>query len=370
MYAGVYYDGHERAEVAEYRKQYLSKLHELETAHLPPPDVSDDPVQPPEPGKKVMVIIDHDESSYNANDDEPWMWADEKSQKLRPKSRGAGIMVSDFVTEVDGWLRLTDEEYQKAKRINPHIQKEARVTLEYGEARDGWWVSDKFLKQMDVALDIVDAKYPKELYTCVFLIDHAPSHMKMGDDALCVQNMNVNPGGKKLILRDTSFTDNTGQVQQQSMYVMKDGVKVPKGMKLVLEERGIDTKGMISDSMAAVLSQHSDFKYEKPVVQRKIESRGHLCFFSPKFHCELKPIEQCWGFSKRETRARCNYSITGLRKNIRPSLDGIPLQTIRKYFRKVRDYSRAYMEGNTAGKQVEKAVKLYKSHRRVSDSQK
>jgi hypothetical protein len=38
---------------------------------------------------------------------------------------------------------------------------------------------------------------------------------------------------------------------------------------------------------------------------------------------------------------------------------------MRKYFRKVREYEKAYVEGKKAGKEVEAAVKVYKSRRRV-----
>ena len=38
---------------------------------------------------------------------------------------------------------------------------------------------------------------------------------------------------------------------------------------------------------------------------------------------------------------------------------------IRKYFRRVLEYERAYLEGKKAGKELEAAVKVYKSHRRV-----
>ena len=37
---------------------------------------------------------------------------------------------------------------------------------------------------------------------------------------------------------------------------------------------------------------------EKPMIQHYIESRGHICMFLPKFHCELNPIEMLWGFMK------------------------------------------------------------------------
>ena len=42
---------------------------------------------------------------------------------------------------------------------------------------------------------------------------------------------------------------------------------------------------------------------------------------------------------------------------------------IRKFFRKVREYHRAYREGIQIGKEMKKMLKVYKSHRRVSESE-
>ena len=39
---------------------------------------------------------------------------------IRPKSRGAGIMVSDFIDEYNGYLRLTKEEFLAA--VQEHSQ--------------------------------------------------------------------------------------------------------------------------------------------------------------------------------------------------------------------------------------------------------
>ena len=93
--------------------------------------------------------------------------------------------------------------------------------------------------------------------------------------------------------------------------------------------------------------------------------RGLQCFFIPKFHCELNPIERVWGQSKRYCRAYTNFTIAKLREIIDPALDSVNVELIRKYFRKVREYEKAYLEGKKAGKEVEAAVKVYKSHRRV-----
>lgn len=53
---------------------------------------------------------------------------------MRPKSKGSGIMVSDFIDERNGCLQLTEEEYERAKEKDPTIRKHARQLLEYGEA--------------------------------------------------------------------------------------------------------------------------------------------------------------------------------------------------------------------------------------------
>ena len=41
----------------------------------------------------------HDESVYNANDDLRTMWKNDTMQVIKPKGKGTGIMVSDFIEE-------------------------------------------------------------------------------------------------------------------------------------------------------------------------------------------------------------------------------------------------------------------------------
>ena len=89
------------------------------------------------------------------------------------------------------------------------------------------------------------------------------------------------------------------------------------------------------------------------------------CFFLPKFHCELNPIERVWGQSKRYCRAHTNFSLAKLRELLNPALDCVSLELMHKFFRKTREYEKAYLEGKKAGKEVEIAIKQYKSHRHV-----
>ena len=57
----------------------------------------------------------------------------------------------------------------------------------------------------------------------------------------------------------------------------------PKGMKQVLEERGINTTRMVAEDMRTVLSWHNDFKNEKTIVEHYLNGRGHIVLFILKF---------------------------------------------------------------------------------------
>ena len=52
------------------------------------------------------VIFFHDESIYHVNEDQPSFWGDSNTHVLRPKSKGAGIMVSDFLEERNNLCKI------------------------------------------------------------------------------------------------------------------------------------------------------------------------------------------------------------------------------------------------------------------------
>ena len=154
---------------------------------------------------------------------------------------------------------------------------------------------------------------------------------------------------------------------------MNYSLGIPKGMRVVLEERGIDTRHMVGEQMRDVLRNHPDFKNEKSKIERFLEERGHIIYMLPKFHCELNPIERVWAQAKRYSKAYCKYSIKSLRNIVHPALDSVTLETMQKHYRKVRHYMFAYLEGIPGGSDLEKLVKDYKkaikSHRRISEVQ-
>ena len=75
---GVYYDGHERADVIEDREEFLKKMTSLGFLHKS--NASNDEVAnylhsvAVSPDKDNTIFWFHDESTFNANKDEPTMW--------------------------------------------------------------------------------------------------------------------------------------------------------------------------------------------------------------------------------------------------------------------------------------------------------
>ncbi len=82
----------------------------------------------------------------------------------------------------------------------------------------------------------------------LFIFDNALSHKKKADDALNVDRMNVRDGGKQPFMHDTIYN---GTVQQ-----MTTAEGLQKGLKTVLQERGVDTEGMNSSHLRDKLRQY------------------------------------------------------------------------------------------------------------------
>jgi hypothetical protein len=195
---GVYIDGHEREDVVRHRKKLLKTLHDLRSS-LPP--CSDDPPRirlEEDEEKKELVLIFHDESIFNTNEGQTWMRGESERPAILPKTKGSGIMVSDFVEEYGGYLKLSPEELDDAKSKYPNIEIAARRLLEYGAEKEGYWTSDSFMGQIRNAANIADVKYGAT-HTIVWLFDQSSCHRKFDDLALQSSKILVKDGGPRRV---------------------------------------------------------------------------------------------------------------------------------------------------------------------------
>ena len=220
------------------------------------------------------------------------------------------------------------------------------------------------MAQVDRAIDIFEGK--ANGLQGLFMFDNAPSHLRRADDAISVTKMvksecrsfffcliDVLPDPKRLWthypkgprMRD-GINPLTGECQ--SFYFPDDHPQYPgwfKGMEQIIRERGLwpeaglsvecagpkRTTGQASCCCRHLLYTQFDFASQKPLLQEHIESRGHLCDYYPKYHCELNFIEQYWGAAKLRFRvAGRARTLEEMQRKMLGCLDDIPLEQIRR----------------------------------------
>jgi len=246
---GVFLDGHERDDVVEYRRKFLEDMHGLlpYLVEFAADGSIQEKVYPADcmiggPDRRPVVMITHDESIFSANDGKHQAWIKDGDTFLRPKGKGKGIMVSDFLLP---WSRLNLLSIPIARReelVASGIPLEAAILFEYGK-EDGHWDGERLLNQIvNMALPIAEALYPG--YDLLFLFDNATSHLIYAKDALRTTHMNKGTGGAQPFLRDGWFKNGDTVLSQEMSYLVEDPVtgqskRVQKGIQMVLEERGL-----------------------------------------------------------------------------------------------------------------------------------
>ncbi|PKY59599.1 hypothetical protein RhiirA4_430523 [Rhizophagus irregularis] len=234
---GMYVDGHERPDVVEYRKQFLERISMYQ--NLMPTFEGNNLERRIDPtldeNEKLHILVTHDETTFQSNDGLKSGWMPNGEQPLRKKGQGRSIHISDFLTDTIGRLKLNNDQI---KEVGNSMYHEARVIINPGKNFDGWWNIDKLLEQIvNRAIPIFEKTHPGAI--AVFAFDNSSSHGKYADNALNANHMNLNPGGKQAKLRDTIFN---GQIQHMNFsdnYHDKNLRGIPKGMKIILEERGL-----------------------------------------------------------------------------------------------------------------------------------
>eukprot|EP00733_Pompholyxophrys_punicea_P000710 Pompholyxophrys_punicea_v1_NODE_243_length_2578_cov_4.304003.p1 type:complete len:731 gc:universal NODE_243_length_2578_cov_4.304003:2318-126(-) len=387
----TFIDGHAREDVVNYRQNvFLPTIRELEKrarlwtedgqftdfnevytkwrntvpggGHFHPDKV---------PGSREAIFVYQDESTGKAGSVQKRMYAEEGKATPARKNEGASFMVSGFAIEQGtGRLSFTREQYEiylKSLLLPPGVEgplpqpmpQDADVYIEIGKNKEGYWDNERFIEQMKNAIRIFEYLYPGA--EAIFLLDHSGGHTKKPEDGLNASAMNVNPLGKQPIFRNTVWN---GRPQ----------VIGNRGLRAVLQERGLYQPGMVQADMVRVLSECEDFKNQITIVEEVLQTFGklpHRVLWLPKFHAELNCIEMKWAVGKGRARKRCTGKMSTFKAVFQEELRGVNVQEIRRFARKSREWMNAYREiGNLENnanfhKEIQEKVKLYKSHRRV-----
>ena len=359
---GQYADGHERANVIAYRQKILipawsilqAKTRRWAADNIDGADSASD-------GRKTVVWF-HDESIFYAHDRRKQRWV-HKSETAVPytKGEGASLMVADFVSADYGWLR------------SPDGAEKARVLFKPGKNRDGYFTHEDIIQQAEHAIDILTRHYPQDDH--VFVFDNAPTHLKRAEGALSARKMpkstskpghnfgvevNVTgedgklvygPDGKVIKVKVPMSNGTLPDGREQSFYFPEghEHAGMFKGMAIILEERGFTgvtgrksknaqcgknfscKPGATDCCCRRILYNQPDFVGVESLLEKACKARNSQVLFLPEFHCELNPIEQCWGTAKREYRLLPPSSKEAdLETNVLGSLEEVSLISIRR----------------------------------------
>ena len=258
---GAYTDGHDRPDVVKDREEFIKKWRELEPRMVKTKEIElaegealpsnvDEPcsidIGTSKDGKRIVSVVQmpskdmsagrylvpvwQDEVTFHANDGRSKVWKRRGSFRLKKKNRGSAIMVSGFMCPCHGeW-------------------EQARLTLEVGKHKDGYFNSEKFVAQVEKEvleefrrlhpqIDDMDAQG-------VFVFDHSTGHQCFKPDALVATHLNLKEGGSQPALRDgwVWVERNGKRVKEPFKMVNEDGI--PKGARQVLKDRGLWRPGL------------------------------------------------------------------------------------------------------------------------------
>ncbi|KAF8578546.1 hypothetical protein K439DRAFT_1648756 [Ramaria rubella] len=372
------------------------------------------------PGDRLHVPVYHDESICQSNELQRRVWVQNGRMPLRKKGEGCAIHISDFIVEHTGRIVLNEEQRQINDKLPLHLRLQHMDAWEIiypGKNNDGWWNMERLIVQVRRMIPIFERLYPGAVGE--FFFDQSSAHGVFAPKALNLKEMNLRPGGKQRVMHSTFIpmdnphlglcgmpqemmfptdlprlcqvleergllelltTANQGKLPSAECKFCKSSCETQE--RLVHEAQAVadgqnELEGVYEDvlqpgtsstcCMRKYLSEQADFKAEKPLLQITIEAAGHQCYFLPKFHCKLNPIEMYWGWTKTRLRVASDSTFPTAKRLVPEILDSCPVKTIRAFFRKTWRYTDAYRKGLNA-KQAEYAVKKYCSHCSVGPS--
>jgi hypothetical protein len=276
--------------------------------------------------------------------------------------------------------------------VNALPVRDAFWLHEYG--KDNYWNGEKMVwHTVQIAIPIFQYAFPD--CQALFAFDNASNHCCFAPDALIASNINLHPGGKQPLMRD-SFDHARGLPQSMRFPDTHHNYAVrgkAKGAEVILRERGLwPCSGHGSDGFKflrqcsmqqggcnpllpggccaqQVLSAQQDFQNQKGQLEEEIEAANHLVIFYPKFHCELNFIERFWCAAKWYAREHCEYSLDGLRKVLPAALNSVSIASINCYYNHCVRVMEAYIDGLKYGTKAF-TEHVYKGHRQVVDKSK
>ncbi len=237
--------------------------------------------------KRPEVYLDETFLNKNHSSDKTWFDSDDGPWVNKPSGKGPRLIILNAITN-NGWIKGTNLVFQ-AKTC----------TGDY----HGQMNYDNFSKWFTTQL------IPNIPKNSIIIMDNAKYHNVLADDTFPTTS------SRKHELM-TWLTNN---------YPNSELLKEPNVLKSELYE------------LCKKLAPSPIFSLDKIA-----EENGHNILRTPQYHCELQPIEGCWAVVKNYCRRHCDFSMAGLRENLKVGFTKVTKTTCRKLIREVRQEEDKY----------------------------
>ena len=350
-----YFEGHERSDVVAHREEFISYFLNRKDSYYTVTDGKDPVWQIPT--RKPCILIYHDESTFRSGDISPKRWTIEENTPFFNKGRGRSHMMSDFlVSHPSGpFFSLSSAEFEEAKKKYPnllhnvdskYIDYSPTAGINIGE--DAYFDNETVLEQFERMFHMIQFKDAFKDHEIEVVVDNARMHSAK---EYSLNDFGKGVGGTRCPVNSIEYVNNQGKNVKISCYFSK-GVHtgMSKGLLLLAKEMKFVVDDSIKlDDLRLILSSHSAFQNTSKLEKLALKYNVKI-IFTPKFHCELNPIEGLWCHMKQYVRKRNDQTFSTMLKLIPESRENfsqkqIQLKLIRRFW-KVLD---AYKTGQTYG---------------------
>ena len=162
------------------------------------------------------------------------------------------VHVPDFILETISQIKLSDDQIVDQLKL-PDEQRllafQARKITYPGKGFDAWWNLSQLIEQLKITIKVFDHTHPNCI--AIFVFDRSSAYEGFVENALNINNMNINPGERQRKLQNSVIPlnnpdptpgkeDTCGQIQHMCFPDDHPDQKLrgqSKGIKVVLQER-------------------------------------------------------------------------------------------------------------------------------------
>jgi hypothetical protein len=183
----TYFIGHEREDVVDHRNKLLRYLIENQSRFYQQTAADEMEWVPPSEDKPITIIC-HDESTFNAGDQQSHKWSFGFNSAIYDKNRGRSRMLSYFLCQHPfvSLFELSDDEMKDALKKYPELDSQdsefvcdknsANASMEPGKNKDGYFDNVTILKQFERLFKMLEFKTVFKNTEKVIFIDNARTH--------------------------------------------------------------------------------------------------------------------------------------------------------------------------------------------------